>query len=533
MVSRREFLKQSGAAVVASAVIGSALPALAQGADTISFGVAIRRIDTLNPQSTNGNGSTNRVIYQIYDRLVTSVDGDFATGPDQIQPSLAESWESSEDARTWTFKLRQGVQFQKGYGELTADDVVYTFSRHLDPDIITANKPDYENIESVTAIDPYTVEFKLTQPDPFFTGSCLTTLQSSIISMKALEEKGEAFELDPVGSGPYQFSSVDQQGMTLTGFDEHFEGPPVTPNLRIVFIADTTARTLAFVSGQVDMIEGVRAPGWRDGISQRAPQTVYDTTKPGSLNTLHLNLNRAPLDDIRVRQAIRYAIDNEAIAGAFGDSATPMVGLLPMQFEGSVTKDELSEELRYEYNPDKARALLAEAGHGNGLTISCFTSQREDYSSIMLMVQEQLRAVGINLDMRIVEHATYGADNRADKNTIALSSTSYGPIATLPFVRQTRAAAEVKADGSGGSNLSHYGVAMPGVDDMLDDAEGLTGFDERIAAVKEIEKKVLTDLPVLGIITLSQIVARNPRVDLGYELKSGYSYWPFNKASRS
>ncbi|SFU23303.1 ABC transporter substrate-binding protein [Mesorhizobium sp. YR577] len=533
MVSRRDFIKQSGAVVLATATVGSVLPALAQGSDTISFGIALRRIDTLSPQSTSLNGSTNRVVFQIFDTLVKSVDGDAAVTPDQIQPSLAESWETSEDARTWTFKLRQGVQFHKNYGEMTADDVVFTFSRHLDPELVTVDKSSYENIESVTATDPHTVVFQLKQPDPFFTGSTLTVLYSAIISQKAFEEKGETgFDFDPIGTGPFQFDAVDEQGTTLIPFPEYFDGAPAAATLRIIYIADTTARTLAFVSGEVDMIEGVRAPGWSDGISQRAPATVYDRTTPGSLNTLHFNLNRAPLDDLRIRQAIRYAIDNAAVAGAFGTSATPMVGFLPMQFVGSVTKDELPEELRYDYNSDKARELLAEAGHPDGVTISCYTSQREDYSSIMLMIQEQLRTVGIVLDMKIVEHATYGADNREDKNTLALSSASYGPVPTLPFSRQLRSTSEVKSDGSGGQNISHYGVAIPGIDDLLDAIEGEADFVKRIAMVKDMEKKVLTDLPVLGIITLSQIVARNPGVDLGFELKSGPSYWSLSKARR-
>lgn len=532
MVTRRNFLVRSSAIALAAAT-GLTLPAQAQQADdTISFGIAIRRIDTLSPIHTGGNGSTFRIIRQIYDTLVKSADGDFGVTPEEMQPALAESWTSSEDARVWTFVLRRGVQFHKGYGELTSDDVVYVFSQHLDPDVVTQDKATYENIEKVLALDSHTVEFTLKQPDPFFTGSTIYALPSAIVSKKAMEEKGEQFMLDPIGTGPYQFDSMDEQGTTLVAFDGHFAGPAATKKLRVVYIADTTARTLAFASGQVDMIEGVRAPGWKEGILQRAPDTEFDTTTPGSLNTLHFNLNHPPLNDLRVRQAFRYAIDNTAVASAFGNSATPMVGLLPSQFAGSLTKDQLPEDLRYEYNPEKAKQLLAEAGHPNGVTIPCFTSQREDYASIMLIIQEQLRAAGINLDMRIVEHATFRADVGADKNSVALLSTSYGPISTLPFLRQVHSSSEVKADGSGGLNYSHYGVSVPGIDDLLNAAEDEADYSKRIDKVSEIEKKVLADLPVLGIITLSQIVARNPRVQLGFELRSGYSHWTLSKAHR-
>ncbi|RYG87220.1 MAG: twin-arginine translocation signal domain-containing protein, partial [Alphaproteobacteria bacterium] len=141
MVSRRKFLVGSSAIALVAAASGLALPAQAQQADdTISFGIAIRRIDTLSPIHTGGNGSTFRVIRQIYDTLVKSADGDFGVGPEDMQPALAESWTSSADAKVWTFVLRRGVQFQKGYGEMTSDDVVYVFSRHLDPEIVTQDK---------------------------------------------------------------------------------------------------------------------------------------------------------------------------------------------------------------------------------------------------------------------------------------------------------------------------------------------------------------------------------------------------------
>ena len=103
--------------------------------------------------------------------------------------------------------------------------------------------------------------------------------------------------------------------MFLKAFAEHWEGPPGVPELRFSYIVDTTARTLALLAGQVDMIEGVRAPGWIPSIQARKKDLLFDVTAPGSFNTLHINLTRKPFDDIRVRQAMRYAIDKEALAG--------------------------------------------------------------------------------------------------------------------------------------------------------------------------------------------------------------------------
>jgi len=534
-VSRREFLVQSGLATTAMAV-GSTVgftPTQAADSDTITIALASRAPVGLNPQQTGLNGGDNWAVDQLFDTLVKSPDGRWAVKPDEFLPSIAESWDSSADAKSWTYRIRKGVKFHKNYGEVTADDVVFTFGRQIDPKLVTANKVFYANIATCEAIDPMTVRFTLKNPDPLFNASCASTLSVSIMSKKAFEEKGEGFNTDPIGTGPYQLQSFSPtDGLLLVAFPDHFGGPPATPNLRITFIADTTARTLAFASGQVDMIEGVRAPGWINSMKQRSPATVFDATAPGSHNTLNINLTRKPLDNLKVRQAIRYGIDNAQIAAAFQGIASPMVGVIASQFAGSVKVEDLPQELQYKPDPEKAKALIAEAGFANGVTIPCFVSQREDYASIMLMIQEQLRAAGINLDLKIIDHTTFHSDNRQDKNALALYSSSFPPVPTLTLSSQLASAAEVKADGKGQGNYSHYGVAMPGIDDLLAKAQAEPDFDKRIAIMQEAEKKVLADLPLLGIIALSYVVARNPRVDIGYKVESGPAYWSLAKARR-
>lgn len=533
-LSRRSFMAQAGAASVAAGIgLTFGLPKAFAQEDLITIALAARAPTGINPQQTGLTGGDNWAVYQVFNTLVRAPDGKFAIRPEDFEPSLAESWESSADAKTWTYKLRKGVQFHKGYGEMTSEDVAFTFGRHLDPEIVTGGKVQFSNIAKVEALDPYTIQFTLKRPDPLFNGSAISVLTASIMSKKAFEEKGEGFNLDPIGTGCYQVGSVNEtEGIMLTAFPEYFGEQPATKNVKIAFIADTTARTLAFASGQVDMIEGVRAPGWIPTMQQRSAATIFDATAPGSFNFLHLNLTRAPLDDLRVRQAIRYAINNEALAGAYGGLAKPMVGIIASSFAGSVKKEDLPAELQYNYDVEKAKALLAEAGHANGVTIPCFTSQREDYAAIMLMVQEQLRAAGITLDLQIIDHSTFHAENRLDKNAMPLNSSSYGPVPTIPLLQQLSASAVVKADGKGQGNYSHYGVAIPGIDDLLDKAQDEPDFDKRIAIIQEIEKKVLTDLPLLGIITLSYVIARNPRIDLGFPVEAGYAYWPLNKAKR-
>ena len=525
-VSRRSFVQKTS---VAAATLGA--PALfAQPASSISIALASRAPTTLNPFQPGRTGGDNWGIFQVFDSLVTSPNGTFAIRPQDFKPLLAESFTTSPDAKIWTYKLRRGVQFHKGFGEMTSEDVVFTYMRNLDPKIVTFNKQVFSNIESVTAADKYTVVIKLKRPDPLFNGGGVAV--AFIVSRKAFEQLGNnGFETAPIGTGPYQvdsFSAAD--GVHLSAFPGYFGGPAATKNLHIRFIADTTARTLAFASGQVDMIEGVRAPGWIPSMQQRSPKTIFDATAPGSFNLLHLNINRAPLNDLRVRQAIRLCINADQITAAYKGMATPMVGIIASQFAGSVKKQDLPPELQYNHDPKKAKALLAEAGHPNGVTIPCFTSQREDYASIMLIIQEQLRAGGINLDLKVIDHATMHAENRKDRNSVILYSSSYPPVPTQPFQLLLSRGAEVKADGTGADNFSHYGAAIPGLDTLIEKAQDEPDFTKRVALIQFLERQVLRDLPLLGICTLSYVIARNPRVDLGFSVKSGYAYWRLDKA---
>ena len=502
-VSRRSFVQKTS---VAAATLGA--PALfAQPASSISIALASRAPTTLNPFQPGRTGGDNWGIFQVFDSLVTSPNGTFAIRPQDFKPLLAESFTTSPDAKTWTYKLRRGVQFHKGFGEMTSEDVVFTYMRNLDPKIVTFNKQVFSNIESVTAADKYTVVIKLKRPDPLFNGGGVAV--AFIVSRKAFEQLGNnGFETAPIGTGPYQvdsFSAAD--GVHLSAFPGYFGGPAATKNLHIRFIADTTARTLAFASGQVDMIEGVRAPGWIPSMQQRSPKTIFDATAPGSFNLLHLNINRAPLNDVRVRQAIRLCINADQITAAYKGMATPMVGIIASQFAGSVKKQDLPPELQNNHDPKKAKALLAEAGHPNGVTIPCF-----------------------NLDLKVIDHATMHAENRKDRNSVILYSSSYPPVPTQPFQLLLSRGAEVKADGTGADNFSHYGAAIPGLDTLIEKAQDEPDFTKRVALIQFLERQVLRDLPLLGICTLSYVIARNPRVDLGFSVKSGYAYWRLDKA---
>jgi peptide/nickel transport system substrate-binding protein len=511
---------------------GAVRPARSQAPQptTLKLALAARSVRTLDPIKSV-QGADNWTHVHVFDTLVRAPDGTFATAPQDFRPALAETWQSSADARQWSFKLREGVAFHKGFGELTSDDVKFTYDRLCDPVKSGGLKVLFENIAAVRTDGKYGISFDLRRPDPLFLASSVFLSGACIVCRKAVEAKGDGFEMDPIGTGPYEFVRLDPAtGVFLKGNDRYFAGAPLTPNLEFHYILDTTARTLALLAGKVDMIEAARSPGWLPSIKARDPRLLFDAVAPGSSFTVSLNLTKPPFDDIRVRQALMYAIDRDAIAKSMAPINQRSYGLNPAEFPGGFTAATVPADLRYDHDPDRARRLLAQAGLPSGFAFPAFTRQREDYSSLMLMVQEQLRQVGVTVQLSFIDHTTFQATIRKDTDMMAQRSGAYPPVPTMIFAEQLSAGAVVKGDGTGGANYSHYGVAMPGIDTLLEQALNETDFQQRIALCQQMERRVLTDVPIIPLCTNAYVIVRHPRVKLDYQVRSGFAYWPLDRA---
>jgi len=529
-LTRRSFAVRSALAALTAGEAGSALAEVVS--DTLRLALAARGNRTLDPANSI-QGADDWSIGLIHDTLVKSPDGRFAQTPAEFQPKLAQSWTMSPDAKNWSFRLREGVQFHKGYGECTAEDVAFSMNRARDPAQGSGARALFENLADVQADGKYGVVATLKRPDPLFLSGCVQAGACSIMSKKALAEKGDAIAHDPVGTGPYQFVSLDpdpSKGVLMTVNPNYFGSAPPTKNVQVLYILDTTARTLALLSGNVHMIEGVRAPGWSNSIKQRDAKLKFDVAAPGSLFTMSFNLARKPLDDVRVRRAFAYAIDRDAIVRAMAPIGLRSYGVNPPGYPGALTREMVPPELRYDFDPDRTKVLLKEAGFANGFSLDAFTSQREDYRAIMLIVQDLMRKVGVNINLTLIDHTTFHANNRKDMNALPQYSSSYPPVPSLPLADNLAAAFAVKPDGSGGTNYSKYGVLMPGIDELLAAAGAEPDFDKRIAIVQKAELQVLRDVPLITIGWNGYLIVRDPKVKLGFDVTSGYAYWPLNKA---
>lgn len=526
-LNRRTFLAGTGATALG---LTFARPAYSQaGSDTIRLGVGAAQVVTIDPIHL-AQGVDNWAITNVHDLLARAPNGRFANTPAEFMPELAETWESSPDGKTWSFKLRQGAQFHKGYGEASSEDVKFTFDRARDPQTGSIYASVFRNIEEVVTEGPYTVHFHLKTPDPFFLASSVDHIGAHIVSKKAVEEKGDGYGRDPIGTGPYMVESVQPKVVTLVGNDAYYTGAPIVPKLEIQYLLNSSARTLALLGGSVDTILAPSGPGAIPAIQQRDPSLILDTVLPGNIWTLHFNLQRKPFDDLKVRQAFMYAIDREAIAASQTPPTLHRYGMLPAPFPGSLTADTCPPELRYEHDPDKAKQLLTEAGVGDGFSFSDFTSQRDDYLSLMLVVQEQLRQVGVNFDLQPIDHAAFHDQSAKGLASFRMRGTLYPPVPIRPFIEELASSADVTGP-SGGQNFAHYGTAMPGIDDLIAKAQAEPDFDKHLAICQEMDRKILTDLPVIPLCTTAYVYIRNPRLKLPFEVSAGTGFWRFDKAS--
>ena len=506
----------------------------AAGAESVArVGVSARDMGALDPAFGIGNGD-EFPIRQIFSTLVSPPDGTSKVMLNDLKGELAERWEMTPDARHFTFHLRHGVQWQRGYGEVTSDDVVFTLARMRDPKTGTAYGANFRQIESVDAADPYTVTINLSTPNPFFyVFALMPRFGGYIVPKRAVEELGENFRRNPVGSGGFEFVAYEpKQKLVLRGFDKYWEGKPKIDRLEVLFLPETAARTLAFVKGDVDMIEGATVPGWIPSVKKQKADVVFDFGRPGAVFAMHINMTRKPLDDLRVRQAIAHAIDVTVWQGAFGDFVQPMYGVSPVGFYGALDKEDVTSDWPYTYNPDLSHKLLAEAGFPNGFPLDVFISEREEYKTNLLIVQEQLRKVGIQLNMRVVDHASYHNDIRRDLDSLIIYGSGQPPL-TQAVLNAFYNSHAIVGKPTRNMNFSHLGDVATNADTLMDEANQETNDAKRLALLKQIQLQILAQVPVIPLPSpASSWLHGSKSLEIGFPVTAYMGTFPLAKASK-
>ncbi|WP_198302148.1 ABC transporter substrate-binding protein [Bosea sp. AS-1] len=453
------------------------------------------------------------VVSWIYNGLVRFKPG--SASPADIEPDLAERWETSPDGKVWTFHLRKGVKFQGDWGTLDADDVVYSLQRAADPKRSTFSS-DFAAVEKIEKLDDLTVRVTLKYPDVNFLGRVSNYHGGNIVSRKAAEELSDRFGAQPVGTGPFAFvEQVTQQYVKLAANPNYFRGKPKIDTIMVRVIPSDSARELAFSSGELDLMYAKREQRWVDAARKRSGFNV-DIFQPGEYRILHINQSVPPLNDIRVRQAIAAAINVDDLVRYVGKDVGPKgCSVVPPGYLGEDCS------VRYSFDLAKAKALLAEAGHKDGITIKAIVSNVSAQQPIMEIIQAQLAKAGIKLDMQVVDHATYQSQTRKDLSGVVFYGAARFPIADTYLSEFFHSRATVNTP-TAATNFSHCAVA----DKEIEQARTAADAETQKSLWKEAQRKIMEDVCAVPLFELRQVWAHSNRLNYGYELKGSLNLAP-------
>jgi peptide/nickel transport system substrate-binding protein len=456
----------------------------------------ITRLSPTNFDPRVGTDEGSQRVHQlVYSHLLAVNDAlQPAPGHDALAARL-----DNPDPLTYIVHLRAGVRFHDGH-ELTSKDVVYTFGSFLDPAFVSAKKSAYQMMESVKALDPYTVEFKLKTPSSSF--------PAQLVMHVVPDGSGESLRSFPIGTGPYRFVRylVDEQ-VELSAYEGYWDGLPQNTGIVLRIVPDDTMRSLELRKGSADLTVNDVAPDaayqlQKDGLAiQMAPGVDYAY--------IGLNLRDPVLRHKDVRHALAYAIDRKAIVDYLRRGlAQPAVGVLSpatWAFEPSVHE--------FGYDPERAKRLLDEAGYpdpdGDGprprLRLSLKTSTDEFFRLQAAVIQEDLRLVGIEVDVRSYEFATFYADVLS--GNIQMYTLQWVGVTDPDMLRRVYQSSQIPPVGF---NRVYY--SNPDVDRLLDLVQKAGTDEERREHYSAVQKLVAEDVPYVSLWYKTNIAVTRPGI---------------------
>lgn len=463
-----------------------------------------------------------KVSMQIFDTLLS-----FKEGTTEVQPSLAEGYNISEDGMKYTFTLKKGVTFHDGT-DFNADAVVFNFVRWNDPNSpykfegdsfgyfdFLLGDANHRVIKEITTVDDYTVEFTLNQPHaPFLEKIALPVL--GIASPTAVKEKKEKFKEEPVGSGPFVFKEWKRNESITVEKNQNFwqAGYPKLNKVIFRVIPDNSARLNALKTGEIDLMDGLNPDDSADIKKEEGLQLL--SRPPLNVAWIGFNLKKAPFDHPKVRQALNHAVNKEAIIQAFyAGSAKPAINALPPDTWGynSQVKD-------YGYDLEKAKALLAEAGYPQGLdqevvlyALPISRPYMPDGRKMAEAIQAEFAKIGVKVKIESPEWAVYLQDlakgDKFDMFMLGWVAEIADPDSILyPLFDK---------EGIGSTNYSSY--QNPAVDSLLEGARKIVDQTKRTEMYKEAQELIRNDAPWIPLVHAPPLLAAQSSLK-GYVLSS-------------
>jgi peptide/nickel transport system substrate-binding protein len=465
--------------------------------------------DAVHVDPQEGNELVSNIMYaHYYDTLVRR------TAELEFVPGLAESWELKDDL-TWVFKLRRGVKFHNG-AELKAADVLYTIERARK--MFLANLVG--NIVEAKALDDYTLEFKTPKP---YAVLHMDLSEIFIINAKYHQEVGnEKMDLIPMGTGPYKMVEwVKEDHMTMEAFEDYYAGPAKIKRVTFKPITNPATRTAALLTGEVDAIQDLAV---RDVARVEADPRFKVITRPSLLNlvlaldyrdvspTIDLPVN--PMKDLRVRQAIAYAIDIKSIQKVIMNGlSTPSEQYVPASHLGYVKGIDFNA--MYALDLDKAKALMREAGYEKGFTMTLDATNNRyiNDAQIAQALAGMLAKISITVNLNLMPKSSFFGHIRvpSDKSSFIMSGWDT-PSGDAGGMYNVMMYSRAKKKGYGQANRGGY--SNPQFDEMIDKADSTPNLAERNKYLQEATKIAIHDIPLIPLHYEQDLYAAQKKVEL-------------------
>jgi len=417
----------------------------------------------------------------------------------KVVPDLATEWSVAADGKSYTFKLRSGVKWHKGYGQLTADDVKFSLDRVLDPKTKSRYAGQLAGVKGVEAIDKLTVKIMLEKPNAGLLNKLTAFNQGWIVSRKAVTKIGDKkYQMNPIGTGPFVFEKWRPGNeVSVVANKDYFGGAPKISGVVFKLIKDEKAAAIALENGEIDIFFALQQPVIIDRLRKSKKVTVLDRAANHTIN-LVMNMTKKPLGNLKVRQAIAYGINRDGlINGYFKGTKAMGHSVLTSSFP------EFSEDVpQYPYNPEKAKKLLKAANVGD-FTLELVTVGLSPYDQLIVPVANDLNKIGIKTKITVLERGAYlQARTKGDIMT-CLTGVVGPPDPDSPLV--TLYATKSYPPGL---NTSRYKKA----DDLLAKAASEQNSAKRTDIYRQILKQTMADVPVLPLYADQLFIAHSNEV---------------------
>lgn len=493
----------------------------------LRFGMHVSEMGKMDPHFAAG--SQSRVLADlVYNGLLRYQPG---MAP-AIEPDLAAhmpEFKIAAGKQIWTIHLRKGVMFhpspQTEAYELTAEDVVFSLRKSADKRSC-AYAGEYAGM-AFQATDPYTVQIIVEKPlsPTLFFPKFTNYAGGFIVSKKAVQKMWpQGLNQHPVGTGPFMFKEhIPGKKLVLAPHTAYFRGRTLLEGIELYFVQDLERREALFLKGELDVIAVSGQKGWIERMEQ-TPGVVVETHGVGEVFTIYFNTQIAPLNDVRIRRAMAYALDREEFKNTtsmrlVGDAYSPV----PVDFmPGGLTKKEIETlGLAYTKGLDRARRLMEEAGFPNGFSMEVISSKKRIYRQVYEVLRRQLSRINIDCRITVESHANMHRLIRKKPPAIVIYA-AWRPNADAYLTRFFHSDSIVVTGKKPDTNFAHYKK----VDKLIEDARLEINPAKQINLWRQAQVMIMSDMVAYPVMYTNQGYARKTYVDYGHPLLSTMALYP-------